>query len=75
MDTFVVEPDSRAQVMQLEENVKDFGLTYFGLSDKRQGLNKCSLVCVNAKCRYFPGIVHVIGPEQGFTVSLHIHQT
>jgi 3-isopropylmalate dehydratase len=34
----------------LEENVKDFGLTYFGLGDKRQG------------------IVHVIGPEQGFTL-------
>jgi 3-isopropylmalate dehydratase len=34
----------------LEENVKKFGITYFGLSDKRQG------------------IVHVIGPEQGFTL-------
>jgi 3-isopropylmalate dehydratase len=34
----------------LEENVKEFGVTYFGLSDKRQG------------------IVHVIGPEQGFTL-------
>jgi 3-isopropylmalate dehydratase len=30
--------------------VKDFGLTYFGLSDNRQG------------------IVHIIGPEQGFTL-------
>lgn len=36
--------------MTLEENVKDFGVTYFGLGDKRQG------------------IVHVIGPEQGFTL-------
>ena len=36
--------------MTLEENVKDFGLTYFGLGDKRQG------------------IVHIIGPEQGFTL-------
>jgi 3-isopropylmalate dehydratase len=36
--------------MTLEQNVKDFGLTYFGLSDKRQG------------------IVHIIGPEQGFTL-------
>ena len=36
--------------MTLEENVKDFGITYFGLNDKRQG------------------IVHVIGPEQGFTL-------
>ena len=30
--------------------MKDFGLTYFGLGDKRQG------------------IVHIIGPEQGFTL-------
>jgi 3-isopropylmalate dehydratase len=36
--------------MTLEQNVKDFDLTYFGLSDKRQG------------------IVHIIGPEQGFTL-------
>jgi len=36
--------------MTLEENVKDFGLTYFGLGDQRQG------------------IVHIIGPEQGFTL-------
>ncbi|KAF7985189.1 hypothetical protein HWV62_7794 [Athelia sp. TMB] len=50
LNTFVVEPDSRAQCMALEENVKEFGLTYFGLSDRRQG------------------IVHIIGPEQGFTL-------
>ncbi|KAJ3279228.1 3-isopropylmalate dehydratase, partial [Blyttiomyces sp. JEL0837] len=48
--TFVEESDSRTQCMTLEDNVKEFGLTYFGLSDKRQG------------------IVHVIGPEQGFTL-------
>ncbi|KAI4603230.1 3-isopropylmalate dehydratase [Pestalotiopsis sp. 9143b] len=48
--TFVEEEDSRLQCMTLEENVKDFGVTYFGLGDKRQG------------------IVHVIGPEQGFTL-------
>lgn len=36
--------------MTLEENVKNFGITYFGLGDKRQG------------------IVHIIGPEQGFTL-------
>ncbi|KAI0132556.1 3-isopropylmalate dehydratase [Xylariales sp. AK1849] len=48
--TFVEEDDSRLQCMTLEENVKDFGITYFGLGDKRQG------------------IVHVIGPEQGFTL-------
>jgi 3-isopropylmalate dehydratase len=50
IDTFVAEPDSRAQCMAVEENVKEFGLTYFGLADRRQG------------------IVHVIGPEQGFTL-------
>lgn len=38
------------QCVTLEENVKKFGITYFGLADKRQG------------------IVHVIGPEQGFTL-------
>ncbi|CAI4216939.1 unnamed protein product [Parascedosporium putredinis] len=48
--TFIKEDDSRVQCVTLEENVKDFGLTYFGLGDKRQG------------------IVHVIGPEQGFTL-------
>lgn len=47
---FVKEEDSRLQCVTLEENVKDFGLTYFGLGDKNQG------------------IVHVIGPEQGFTL-------
>ncbi|KAI9104511.1 putative alpha-isopropylmalate isomerase [Phlyctochytrium arcticum] len=48
--TFVDEQESRVQCQTLEENVSAFGLTYFGLSDKRQG------------------IVHVIGPEQGFTL-------
>lgn len=48
--TFIEEDDSRVQCVTLEQNVKDFGLTYFGLGDKRQG------------------IVHVIGPEQGFTL-------
>lgn len=47
---FVNESDSRIQCETLEENVKDFNLTYFGLGDKRQG------------------IVHIIGPEQGFTL-------
>ena len=47
---FVKEDDSRLQCVTLEENVKDFGLTYFGLGDQRQG------------------IVHIIGPEQGFTL-------
>ncbi|KAI9729753.1 MAG: 3-isopropylmalate dehydratase [Cirrosporium novae-zelandiae] len=48
--SFIQEADSRIQCVTLEENVKDFGLTYFGLSDDRQG------------------IVHIIGPEQGFTL-------
>ncbi|KXN86336.1 3-isopropylmalate dehydratase [Leucoagaricus sp. SymC.cos] len=50
VDTFIAEPDSRAQCAALEDNVKEFGLTYFGMKDRRQG------------------IVHVIGPEQGFTL-------
>lgn len=43
------DPESKLQIETLEENVKEFGITYFGMSDKRQG------------------IVHIIGPEQGFT--------
>lgn len=48
--SFIDEADSRTQCLTLEENVKAFGLTYFGLGDERQG------------------IVHIIGPEQGFTL-------
>ncbi|KAF2636845.1 hypothetical protein P280DRAFT_492808 [Massarina eburnea CBS 473.64] len=47
---FIEEADSRTQCVTLEDNVKAFDLTYFGLDDKRQG------------------IVHIIGPEQGFTL-------
>ncbi|GAB7345128.1 hypothetical protein MBLNU457_3523t1 [Dothideomycetes sp. NU457] len=47
---FIKEDDSRLQATTLEDNVKKFNLTYFGLGDKRQG------------------IVHIIGPEQGFTL-------
>lgn len=50
VDSFIKEPDSKKQCVTLETNVREFGLTYYGLSDKRQG------------------IVHVIGPEQGFTL-------
>eukprot|EP00906_Rhabdomonas_costata_P023432 RCo033714 len=45
----ISEPESRLQVETLEENVRDFGIPYFGMTDVRQG------------------VVHIIGPEQGFT--------
>lgn len=48
--SFIGEADSRSQVIALEQNVREFGVTYFGMTDRRQG------------------IVHVIGPEQGFTL-------
>lgn len=48
--SFIDEPSSRTQVVTLEHNVVEFGLTFFGMTDDRQG------------------IVHVIGPEQGFTL-------
>lgn len=48
--SFIKQQDSRLQVETLEQNVKDFDVTYFGMTDDRQG------------------IVHVIGPEQGFTL-------
>jgi 3-isopropylmalate dehydratase len=48
--TFIAQEDSRLQVETLEKNVKEFNVTFFGMTDDRQG------------------IVHVIGPEQGFTL-------
>lgn len=45
----IADPESRLQVQTLEENCRDFGLTLYGMNDRRQG------------------IVHIIGPEQGFT--------
>jgi 3-isopropylmalate/(R)-2-methylmalate dehydratase large subunit len=42
--------ESRIQVEALEANAAEFGVPYFAMDDKRQG------------------IVHVIGPEQGFTL-------
>lgn len=50
IETFIEETASRTQVLQLEKNVKDFGLPYFSFADERQG------------------IVHIVGPEQGFTL-------
>ncbi|EGV63265.1 3-isopropylmalate dehydratase [Yamadazyma tenuis] len=50
VETFIEQEDSKLQVQTLEQNVKDFGVTYFGMSDSRQG------------------IVHIVGPEQGFTL-------
>jgi len=45
----IQEEESRIQVEALDKNVEEFGIPYFNMMDKRQG------------------IVHVIGPEQGFT--------
>lgn len=46
VNTFIGEADSRAQVAALEDNVKEFGLTYFGMSDKRQGMNSMTIRCI-----------------------------
>lgn len=48
--SFIEETASRTQVLQLQTNVADFDIPYFGMEDERQG------------------IVHIIGPEQGFTL-------
>jgi 3-isopropylmalate/(R)-2-methylmalate dehydratase large subunit len=40
---------ARRQIEALEKNVEEFGITYYGINDSRQG------------------IVHVIGPELGYT--------
>ena len=46
----IADEESRIQVEALEKNAAEFGVPYFAMDDKRQG------------------IVHVIGPEQGFTL-------
>ena len=46
----IADPMSALQVSTLEHNCTEFGITYYGMQDVRQG------------------IVHVIGPEQGFTL-------
>ncbi|KAL5530200.1 LEU1_1 [Sanghuangporus sanghuang] len=48
IEEYIDDPDAKAQCIEMENNMKDFGITYFGLKDRRQG------------------IVHIIGPEQGF---------
>ncbi len=46
----IADEESRLQVNTLADNASRFGITYFPMSDVRQG------------------IVHIIGPEQGFTL-------
>jgi 3-isopropylmalate/(R)-2-methylmalate dehydratase large subunit len=46
----ISDPISAKQIQTLEENCTETGITFFGMSDRRQG------------------IVHIIGPEQGFTL-------
>lgn len=45
----IKDEESRIQIETLAKNAKEFGVTYYEIDDKRQG------------------IVHVVGPEQGFT--------
>jgi 3-isopropylmalate/(R)-2-methylmalate dehydratase large subunit len=45
----ILDQESKIQVDTLSKNCKEFGILFFGMNDKRQG------------------IVHIIGPEQGFT--------
>ena len=46
----IADPLSAKQIQTLEENCRNFGITFFGMNDIRQG------------------VVHIIGPEQGFTL-------
>ncbi len=48
--TGIKEPESRLQVETLVQNCAEFGVPYFPMNDRRQG------------------IVHIVGPEQGFTL-------
>jgi 3-isopropylmalate/(R)-2-methylmalate dehydratase large subunit len=47
--TNIADEESRVQLAALDKNARDFGVVYFPIQDKRQG------------------IVHIVGPEQGFT--------
>jgi 3-isopropylmalate dehydratase len=38
VQTFIKEAESRTQVLALEENARDFDLTYYAMDDKRQGI-------------------------------------
>lgn len=44
MASQIFQPDSRQQIEALEENVKEFGLTYFGFGDRRQGQSSRSFL-------------------------------
>ncbi len=46
----IADPDSRLQVETLAGNCAEFGIPFFAMDDRRQG------------------IVHIVGPEQGFTL-------
>ena len=46
----IADDESRIQVATLAQNCAEFGIEYFSMDDRRQG------------------IVHIIGPEQGFTL-------
>ncbi|KAE9410253.1 hypothetical protein BT96DRAFT_912490 [Gymnopus androsaceus JB14] len=65
--SFIEEPDSRAQCVALEENVKEFGLTYFGMTDKRQGEFRALLTMRSFINSYLPGITCVCGDSHTST--------
>ena len=46
----IIDPQSKLQVETLDQNAREFGVTYFPMGDIRQG------------------IVHIVGPEEGFTL-------
>ena len=71
VQSFIAEPDSRAQCQALEENVKEFGLTYFGMTDRRQGEMSTHSNVVHVFTYGYTGIVHIIGPDEGFTVRIY----
>ena len=66
IENYLKDPNSLAQCVTFEQNVKDFGLMYFGMKDRRQG--ELAGYCIYPTYFAFTGIVHIIGPEQGFTV-------
>jgi len=45
-EEYILDPDSRAQCLALEENVKEFGVAFFGVKNRRQGINFFALVAL-----------------------------
>ncbi|KAJ6631002.1 hypothetical protein B0H10DRAFT_2321053 [Mycena sp. CBHHK59/15] len=66
------EPDSCAQCAALEENVQEFGVTYFGMRDKRQNKEHC---CLSARLAPRHRKWHLLNPAMAAAAPMMAKQT